>query len=299
VLARTSRLVAKVDSAAVQDGFQLYLHGFVVAADGTWTVVQQGMNASTARRYHWLSEGLSSFVEEPHTAIEGENIGEIINLTDRRARASRDAQVNVIREGPDRALALIAEAAHAVEPAPVLPQLVMPAHHDVRAEDVLMRRMHGALAAAHSSDIHTYDELLLTPGIGPRTVASLALVGEVIFGTASRFSDPARFSLAHGGKDGHPFPVPIAVFDRTISVLKSAVDRAKLGNDEKLGAIRRLDQQARAAERDATGPSFEELVFGERRDSDRYDGRTVFTKKPKKQPAAKGQLDLFGKRPTR
>src|SRR5262249_55017859 len=137
---------------------------------------------------------------------------------------------------------------------PLLPHLVMPAHHDVRASDVVLRRLHGNLAAAADRGPTDFSELLLTPGVGARTVRALAMVAEVVHGAPYRFSDPARFSLAHGGKDGHPFPVPLRVYDETIRVLKSAIQSAKLGRDEELGALRRLDDQARALERHARGP---------------------------------------------
>ena len=284
-LANTSRLVAKVDSAAVQDGFQLYLHGFIVTDDGHWVVVQQGMNGEVrqARRYHWLSEGMKSFVDEPHAAIDGPGQGEIISLTDHRAEASRHGQLEVLASlGPDgiarELTALKAESAHA--PAPdaqlQLPHLDMPAHHDVRGSDVMVRRLHGNLAAAADRGPADFSELLLTPGIGARTVRALAMVAEVVHGAPYRFADPARFSFAHGGKDRHPFPVPLHVYDKTIAVLKSAVQSAKLGREEELGALKRLDEQARLLERHASGPSVDQLIAQERGLSHSYDGRSVF-----------------------
>ncbi len=282
-LARASRLCAKVDSAAVQDGFALYLHGFIVADDGKWVVVQQGMNGGTrtARRYHWLSEDLRSFVEAPHAAIEGRSQGNIVNLTDRRAEASRARQLDLLRDlGPDRIADEVA-ALRAPPPAsPFLPHLVMPAHHDVRPKDVMLRRLHGALAAAADSGPRDFAELLLVPGVGARTVESLAMVAEVIHGAPCRFADPARFSLGHGGKDRHPFPVPTIVYDQTIGVLKAAVEKAKLGNDEKLGAIRRLDEQVRRLERTAGGPSLPEHIATERRRSHEFGGHSVFGWEP-------------------
>lgn len=294
-LARSSRLVAKVDSAAVQDGFDLYLHGFIVADDGRWVVVQQGMNdgRKQARRYHWLSEGLESFVDAPHAAVEGANQGRIVNLTDRRAAVSRERQLDLLRDaGPDgivRELARL-EPARGKAPAPaaqaMLPHLVMPDHHEVRAEDVVERRLHGALAAAADRGPEDFAELLLVPGIGARTVRSLAMVAEVVHGTPCRFSDPARFSLAHGGKDRHPYPVPTRVYDRTIAVMKEAVAAAKLGQDEKLAAIGRLDQQARRLEANATGPSVEALIAEERSQSHAFGGRSVFGWEPPAQAQA-------------
>jgi len=286
-LARTSRLVAKVDSALVQDGFNLYLHGFVVANDGAWTVVQQGMNTGRrqARRYHWLSEGVRSFVEEPHAAIEGRPGGAIVNLTDRRAAASRDAALELARE-PERVL-------------DELPRLQMPAHHDVRRSDVFLRRLHGTLAAAREAGPRDFPELLLQPGVGARTVEALAAVAEVLHGAPCRFNDPARFSLAHGGKDGHPFPVPLRVYDRTIAVLKKAVSAARLGQIEKLAAIRRLDEQARILEGTATGPMLDDFLASERDASPGYGGRDVLgpaSRRSRGNDRARRQLCLPGTR---
>lgn len=281
-LARASRLVAKVDSAAVQDGFELYLHAFVLADDGAWVVVQQGMNGDSryARRYHWLSQGLTSFVEAPHAAIDGRNQGSIVNLTDRRAAAARAAQTALLADlGPDRIAAEVAGLERRAAPppaAPTLPHLVMPAHHDVRPKDVMLRRLHGALAAAADRGPADFAELLLVPGVGARTVRALAMVAEVVHGAPCRFADPARFSLAHGGKDRAPFAVPTAVYDRTIATLKGAISRARLGNDDRLAAIRRLDAQSRALERTALGPSFDDHVAEERARSAEWGGRSVF-----------------------
>ena len=290
-LARASRLVAKVDSAAVQDGFDLYLHGFIVTDEGRWVVVQQGMNGERreARRYHWLSEGLTSFVDEPHSAIEGLDQGKIVNLTDRRADASRRNQVEMLNSiGPD-AIAreysrMAAPEDKPADPAapeqPFLPHLVMPSHHEVRSSDVLTRRLHGNLAAAAECGPSDFSQLLLVPGVGPRTVRALAMVAEVLHGAPYRFGDPARFSFAHGGKDRHPFPVPIRVYDETIAVLKSAVRKAKLGREDELGALKRLDDQSRRLEHSASGPSVEAMIAEERRASFGYGGRSVFGWEP-------------------
>lgn len=277
-LTRASRLVAKVDSAAVQDGFDLYLHGFFVTREASWTVVQQGMNGDRkqARRYHWHSANLSSFVDQPHSAIEGRAQGEIVNLTDRLARRSRAAQLELLADlGPDRIVGEL-EALTGDNRQPVLPHLVMPTHHDVRSKDVFGRRLHGTLAAAAERGPVDFPDLLLTPGVGARTVRSLAMVAEVVHGAPYRFRDPARFSLAHGGKDRHPYPVPIKVYDETIRVLKRAVQNAGLGRDEKLQALKRLDDQARRLEPIATGPSLEAYVATERAASPALGGRSVF-----------------------
>ena len=279
-LAGASRLVAKVDSAAVQDGFDLYLHGFIVTDDARWVVVQQGMNGDRrqARRYHWQSEGLASFVDAPHAAIDGRHQGEIVNLADRRAALSRVRQLGLLAEaGPGGIVRELARLEPQAIPAQAtLPHLVMPAHHDVRPENVVERRLHAALAAAADRGPADFAELLLVPGVGARTVRALALVAEVVHGAPCRFSDPARFSLAHGGKDRHPFPVPIKVYDHTIGVMKSAVRKARLGATEELAALKRLDEQARRLEAAATGPSVAALIAAERAQSHAYGGRSVF-----------------------
>jgi hypothetical protein len=284
-LIRTSRLVAKIDSAAVQDGYELYLHGFFASVDGDWCVVQQGMNPiqREARRYHWQSEGLVDYFDTPHTAIEGRNVGAIVNLTDRQAEPSRRASLDLVRQGPELPIAVLRRCS---EPrcgtfdlfAPDQPQdshLAMPAHHDVRAADVDIKRLHATLAAAADRGPQDFAELLLTPGIGARTVASLAFVAEVIHGAPYRFRDPARFALAHGGKDGHPFPVPLKVYDETIRVLKRAVSNARLGRYEALAAIRRLDEQARRIDQVVRGPALADFVAVEREHSAEYGGRRV------------------------
>jgi hypothetical protein len=283
---RASRLIAKVDGAAVQDGFELYLHGFVATADGNYCVVQQGMSAAqrTARRYHWLSEGLQSFVDAPHAAIDGPNQGVIVNLADHRAEPARAAQLELVGAGPDKVLAEVRAIARGntlelfempLPAAEIVPHLHMPAHHEVLASDVLQRRLHATLAAAAESGPRDFADLLLVPGVGARTVLSLALVSEVVHGSACRFADPARFSLAHGGKDGHPYPVPLMVYDETLRVLKQAVERAKLGQSDKLSAIERLDRQARSLD-DAAGPGFDGFVRDQRAQVRAWNPRTVF-----------------------
>jgi hypothetical protein len=230
-----------------------------------------------ARRYHWHSDGVSSFVEEPHSAIDGPGQGDIINLTDRRAGRSRDAQLELISDlGPNGIIQEYAALTAVPALQPDLPYLIMPAHHDVRGSDVFIRRLHGTIAAAADRGPQDFAELLLTPGVGARTVQSLAMVAEVVHGAPHRFQDPARFSLAHGGKDRHPYPVPLKVYDETIRVLKTAIGKAKLGQDEQLQAVCRLDAQARRLESTATGPSLDAYISGERGRSASLDGRSVF-----------------------
>ena len=272
-LTRISRLVAKIDSAAVQDGFQIYLHSFIATADGKWSVVQQGMNTARkeARRYHWLSSEVKSFVDDPHSAIDGPNQGTIVNLADFRAKKSRLAQLQLVEQGPDAIIDCLTRE--------VMPRLVMPAHHDVRGSDVNPKRLRGALAAAAAQGPKDFEELLLTPGLGARTVEALALVAEVIHGHPSRFDDPARFSMAHGGKDGHPFPVPLKVFDKSIEVMRRAVEGAPLDNADRLAALKKLHEAALRLEGFAGGPSVKEHIAAERRASRQYGGRTVASDK--------------------
>lgn len=283
-LVRCSKLSAKVDNTAVQDGFQLYTHNFILTDTGQWTVVQQGMHTGnkTARRYHWHSANLRSFTEEPHTGICGINQGEILNLTATGAAATRQDMVQITAADPG---GVIRE----------FQQLLLPHHHDVQAADVNLKRLGAVLWVAHEQQPENFEELLLMPGVGPRTVQSLALVSEVIHGNPSRFTDPARFSFAHGGKDGHPFPVPVSVYDETISTLQTAVHKAKLGNSDKAGAIKKLHELAARAEKDfIPNSNFEALIQKERDESWKYGGRTVFGKAKPPQRSHKGvQLKLF------
>ena len=271
-LVKSSRLVAKVDNTAVQDGFQIYLHSFIVSNEGDWSVVQQGMNGTSgyARRYHWTSANLKSYIDDPHQFIYGKNQGEILNLTDKKAAKSRDAILSISKEHPVKMIEEIRK-------------IRLPAHHDVKQKDVDLRRLGAVLAISNELPTDKFEELLLIQGLGPRTLQSLALVSEVIYGTQSRFQDPARFSFAHGGKDGHPFPVPTKVYDESISVLKKAVEKAKIGHSDKLKSLRALTKASQRMESDfiPTG-NLNELIQKERTDSWKYGGRTVngFAQKP-------------------
>ena len=279
-LVRASKLSAKVDNTAIQDGFQLYLHSFILNSDGDWAVVQQGMNNNnaTARRYHWHSENLKSFVEEPHTGICGINQGNILNLTASQAKQTRASILEITRESPTQ---MIAELQH----------LVMPKRHEVKSSDIDLKRLGSILWLAQEKQPADFEELLLLEGMGPRTLQSMTLVSEVIYGTPSRFSDPARFSFAHGGKDGHPFPVPVNVFDETIEVLEKAVNQAKIGLNDKQQAIKSLHQIARTNEQGfVPNANFEQVIEKERAESWKYGGRTVFGKE---KPPQNNQLKLF------
>lgn len=279
-LVRCSKLSAKVDNTALQDGFQLYMHSFVVNTDGLWTVVQQGMQNEgfTARRYHWHSSTMKSFVDVPHTAICGVNQGPILNMVAKEALAARDAMLSMTTEHPSR---ILAEVQH----------LVLPNHHEVKAKDVDLKRLGAMLWLTQENQPADFEELLLLQGMGPRTLQSMALVSEVIYGTPSRFSDPARFSFAHGGKDGHPFPVPVKVYDETVSILSKAVHQAKIGQADKLHAIQKLSELSRQAEKDFIPyDNFDELLEKERNDSWKYGGKTIFGDA---KPPKDGQLNLF------
>jgi hypothetical protein len=265
-LARTSRLTARIDNNAIADGFQLYLHSFIIHKSGEWSVVQQGMNEANgrARRYHWHSATVRDFVSDPHTAIIGRPQGVILNLVDARANHAHNALLAIAHQPVEASLA---EAR----------KLVMPAHHDVRAEDVDLKRLGAVLAVAHEQDLRDFASMLLVEGLGPRTLQSLALIAEVVHGAPSRFADPARFSFAHGGKDGHPFPVPLKTYDESLAVLRRALDAARLGHTEKLEGFRRLDCLMRAVEENRDPMAdFTAILTHERAISAALGGRTVF-----------------------
>ena len=300
-LVRTSRLTARIDNNAIGDGFQIYLHSFVLAANGEWAVVQQGLNDRTgmARRYHWHSAMVKDFVDEPHTGIAGEHQGMIINLVDSHAKPAQSAMLSVVRERPEKTLReanllsqnLLAETSR---PPGVSRHLRMPAHHEVRPSDVNLKRLGAVLAVAYERGLHDFAELLLLEKLGPRTLQSLALVAEVIHGAPVRFNDPARFSFAHGGKDGHPFPVPLKTYDESLNFLRSALDHAKPNGvraesdsdrvqfgREKLDAMRRLNRFARTVE-ERLGPhaDFDAIIAHEHSISPSLDGRTVMDDQP-------------------
>jgi hypothetical protein len=284
-LVRNSRLTARVDNNAIADGFQIYLHSFVVTASGEWAVVQQGLNdrSGLARRYHWHSAAVKDFVVQPHTGIVGEQQGPIMNLVDPLAGPAQIAMLELTRDDPAEAL----KAAR---------YLRLPAHHDVREQDVDLQRLGAVLAIAYERDLHSFAELLLLEKLGPRTLQSLALVAEVVHGAPHRFNDPARFSFAHGGKDGHPFPVPLKTFDESIDFLRNALDRTSIGvrsgkshsrvsDDEKLEGFRRLERFVCAVETRARPVAdFAAVVAHEKAISRALDGRSVLApRSPRKQ----------------
>jgi len=284
-LVRTSRLTARVDNNAIADGFQIYLHTFIVSAQGEWTVIQQGMNEASAlaRRYHWHSSSVRDFTSAPHTGIVGEHRGEIMNLVDGGAKPAQQALLTIVREAPEMTLQ---EARH----------LLLPRRHEVQEGDIDLKRLGAVLAVAYEREFRDFASLLLLKNLGPRTLQSLALIAEVVHGAPVRFSDPARFSFALGGKDGHPFPVPLKTYDESLAVLRNSLDAAKVGDTEKLDGFRRLEKFVRTVESTrAPLADFDAAVKHERTISSEYGGRTVFDRpgdKPRESRAK--QLPLFG-----
>ena len=290
-LVKSSKLSAKIDNTAIQDGFQLYLHNFILTSKGEWAVIQQGMNDSTgmARRYHWHSQKVKSFVEEPHSSICGKNMCQILNLTDKNAKPSREGIISISHENPQKMLKEIQK-------------LTMPAHHNVQPEDFDLKRLGAILALTYEGLYKDFESLLLVRGLGPKTLRSLTLVSEVIHGTPSRFKDPARFSFAHGGKDGHPYPVQTKVYDETITELKNALDRSKIGFSDKKQAFKNLSKISRDLEKGFSPDKrdYDKFISKEREESYLYGGRTAYgkSKPPKKQGKNKDnsgpqQLKLF------
>jgi hypothetical protein len=231
-LVEVCRLVARVDSRFLQDGYDLYHHCLIFDRKGNWAVIQQGMNPSSrlARRYHWLSFGLRSFWEEPHSGIEGTRERWVMDLT------SRHSQKNL-----QGILELFQFPAHQVAcELNRLPYLRLPHHHAIFVRRIDPRRLNTILLKTYENPPQAIDDLLRKDGLGPRTLRALSLLSELLFGAPPSFRDPARFAFAHGGKDGHPYPVDLATYDRTIATLKGAVMRAKMGRTEKLELLRRL-----------------------------------------------------------
>jgi hypothetical protein len=231
------------------------------------------------RRYHWHSAAVRDFTADPHAAIVGQQAGTIMNLVDRQAGPAQNELLALARDDPSRTLGEVR-------------RLEMPAHHDVRRADVNEKRLGAVLALAHERDLRDFASFLLLEQLGPRTLQSLALVAEVVHGTPTRFDDPARFAFAHGGKDGHPFPVPLKVYDESISVLRRALDAAKLGHSDKLDGMSRLDMFARAIERHRHPEADVAAIAHDRRISRPLGGRTVMDDRHETRPRL-GQLNLF------
>lgn len=229
-----SRAAAKVDSAAIQDGYGIYHHAFFFDRDGNWAVVQQGMNEVTrmARRYHWLSARVSDFVCEPHTAICCDARAPSLNLVARESASAREASVEIARERPIRL----------VEELDRLKRIELPRRHAVMLSDIDPKRLSRIFLKTYTAQPHGFEELLTTPGVGAKTIRALSLIAELVYGAAPSFTDPARYSFAHGGKDGTPYPVDRETYDRSIGIMARAIRKAKLGRAEELRALRRLER---------------------------------------------------------
>lgn len=252
-LIRASKLVAKVDSAAVQDGYQLYHHAFFfVPGSGKWSVVQQGMNETTryARRYHWLSETMPSFVSEPHAAVACDTKSDTLNLVAGETDAHRDALTRLSRETPERVLREI-RVALVDEPMPLFeavrpralraaPALVMPSRHSLSVSDLNPASVKKVLLATYEKQATSFEGLLGATGVGPMALRSLSLIAELIYNAPASRRDPAAYSFAHGGKDGHPYFVNRPVYDASVERLREAINRAKVGHSDKVESLRAL-----------------------------------------------------------
>ena len=231
-LVYASRMSAKVDNSAVQDGYQLYHHAFVFTADGRWCIVQQGMNDANAmaRRYHWLSDTLTDYVSEPHAAVCCDATTPTLNLVASESAGVRVASATLAAEKPDVTLGALGH----------LPLLDMPRRHQVTLGDIDARYLEKVLLRTYEAAPKDFEALLSVEGVGAKTLRALALTSELIYGVQASHRDPARYSFAHGGKDGTPFPVDRATYDRTIDVMRNALNRAKIDRAEKVRAFRRL-----------------------------------------------------------
>ena len=235
-LAYNSRMAAKVDSAAIQDGFGIYHHSFFVSTEGEWAVVQQGMRGGdgTARRYHWLGSQVSDFVNEPHAAIATDAMADtVLNMVASESAAARNISTDFARQEPrvvDREIARMIS-------------MELPKRHwvDIQ-EDINPAHLRKVLLNTYEASPQNYEQLLAIPGVGPKSVRALALVSEVVYGSPASMRDPARFSFAHGGKDGHPYPVNRDVYDQSVNWLKEAVNKARIGYSERLKALKRLSE---------------------------------------------------------
>jgi len=263
-LVHACNLTRRVDNNAVQDGYGLYQQYFILSDEGEWTSISQGMNRQTrrARRYHWHSPSVRSFVDQPHTAIVGIEQQQVLNLVDGEASSLRNNMVALTKDRPGEVI----EALRSLE---------LPDRHDVRKGDVNMARLGSVLNLAYNRDIRQFDDLVMIHGVGPRTLKALAMASEVIHGDATRFDDPARFSFAVGGKDGRPHPIDEKSFDETVSMLQNSVDSAKLGDKDKSAALKRLHKVAVAGESIGTPLDFlGELIDSEWNHAENSGGKT-------------------------
>jgi hypothetical protein len=231
-LVYASKMAAKVDNTALQDGYQLYHHVFIFSKSGTWTVVQQGMNPDIhyARRYHWLSENVESFVNEPHKGIICDQKGKPLNMVAEESEKSRKASTELSHEKPEKLVSELKKAK----------SLVLPKHHEVLISGIHPDYIYKSLIKSHERNPKNFEELLSTEGVGPKAIRALALLSDLIFKAQPSFKDPAKYSFAHGGKDGHPYPVDRKTYQTSINVLHDVLNKAKIGHSDKMKAFERL-----------------------------------------------------------
>jgi hypothetical protein len=240
-LVHASRLSAKVDNTALQDGYQLYHHCFMFTGRGTWCVVQQGMNPGNryARRYHWLSGDVKSFVNEPHEGIACDRREkDVLNMVSRDSGEAREASIDMVRDSPARLQGYLTGQSTLGDFVDQARRLHMPRSHYIIRMD---RRNLESLRRAHEIQPENYEALLDIPGIGPKSVRALALIADLVYGKPASWEDPVKFSFSHGGKDGIPYPVDRRVYDKSIEVLRMGIEQARLGRRERLGALKRLE----------------------------------------------------------
>lgn len=233
----TSRIVAKVDNTALQDGYTLYHHAILFTKEGEWAIIQQGMNPATrmARRYHWLSEEGLDFVNEPHKAICCNKQGIALNMVAKESENARNICTELIKKSPDKLITSIKK----------IQNLHLPQHHPITPSDFNINHLKRTIVKAHEENPYNFEELLSVGGVGPKTIRSLALISEIIYSASPSYKDPVRYSFAHGGKDGHPYPVDRKTYNSSIEILREAVNEAKIGRSEKLKALRRLSSFGR------------------------------------------------------
>jgi len=239
-LVYASKMAAKVDSAGLQDGYQIYHHSFFFTRGGSWAVVQQGMNDLNrkARRYHWLSDTMTDFVVEPHNAVASQAPGTaVLNMVAKQSLPAQDVVTQLSHEPPDRIAGRLDRLKH----------LSMPTRHAVELRDIHPDNLTKIFVSTYERQAGSFEVLLGLPGVGPKTIRALALIAELVYDTPASRSDPALFSYAHGGKDGFPYPVDREMYDRNVEILRRAVTQAKLGRTERLAALRRLAEASSAA----------------------------------------------------
>lgn len=228
-----SKMSAKIDNSAIQDGFQLYHHNFIFTKNGEWIVIQQGMNSENryARRYHWISLDLKSFIEDPHSAICSDTKNETtLNMVAKESKIAQDRSTAISHENPEKTIKEITK----------IEELILPKRHYISPMDINKKYLYKVLLKTYEEKPDNFEKLIYTEGVGPKTIRALALISELVYGAKPSYSDPARYSFAHGGKDGHPYPVNIEVYENSIMTLRKIIHRSKIENSEKTFALKRL-----------------------------------------------------------